>query len=250
MKKINQIDSKSKNSLNKEIRKHKFYIILYIFVIILEFFLIAPIFLPLAIVIGFCFVLLITKNNNKIKAFRAGLVGEQITVNILKELLNDFYIISDVKLKTKQGSSQIDNIIVSKNGITIVETKNHTGIIEGDVNDNNLLQTKVSRGQNVYKKKFYNPIKQVNTHNWRLREYLKINGFKNIPVKSAVLFVNPNAKIYIKNLNKTETEVYVYNQKNILLNYIQTPSNHTKRELTDKEVEKIVKKLRKINRAG
>ena len=84
-------------------------------------------------------------------------------------------------------SSQIDHILINRNGIFVIETKNYSGRIYG----NNMQQewTQVLKYGKV-KNKFYNPVKQNLTHIYRIKEVLETN----IPIKSMVVFVKGNTK--------------------------------------------------------
>ena len=86
-------------------------------------------------------------------------------------------------LKTTNGTTQIDHIVVSKYGVFAIETKNYRGEIYG--NDNiqewkQIIVTKVTYPKKpwktytyVTKNQFYNPVKQVVGHMYRIKENLK-----------------------------------------------------------------------------
>ena len=54
--------------------------------------------------------------------------------DILMQLPDEYHVMDDVMLKTTNGTTQIDHIVVSKYGIFAIETKNYRGEIYG--NDN------------------------------------------------------------------------------------------------------------------
>ena len=62
-----------------------------------------------------------------------GLRGEQITIEALQDLPDSYSLINDVKLP--DGYGNIDHIVLGRNGIFIIETKNFEGEIrcEGDI---------------------------------------------------------------------------------------------------------------------
>ena len=91
-------------------------------------------------------------------------------------------------LVSEEGkSSQIDHVVINKNGIFVIETKNYAGRIYG--RESQLEWTQVLKYGKV-KNKFYNPIKQNGTHVLRVKETLK----NDYPIFSAVVFVQDNTK--------------------------------------------------------
>ena len=71
------------------------------------------------------------------------------------------YVFNNYKMILNGKSTQIDHIVVNKNGVFVIETKNYAGIIYGDEKDHKWLQ--VPAGGNV-ENEFYNPVKQNRTH--------------------------------------------------------------------------------------
>ncbi len=60
----------------------------------------------------------IFKQINEQKAHYIGCVGESmVNQYALENLSNDYYILSDIVLKSNNGTTQIDQIIVSKFGL-------------------------------------------------------------------------------------------------------------------------------------
>ncbi len=89
-----------------------------------------------------------------------GYIGEKIIAFVIKGLdLNRYKVINNVMIETEAGTSQIDHVIVSNNGIFVIETKNYSGWIFGD--DDSRYWTQV-----IYKRKekFYNPVRQNQGH--------------------------------------------------------------------------------------
>jgi len=103
--------------------------------------------------------------------------------DILMRLPDEYHVMDDVMLKTKNGTTQIDHIVVSKFGVFAIETKNYQGEIYG--NDNiqewkQIIVTKVTYPKKpwktytyVTKNQFYNPVKQAVGHMYRIKENLK-----------------------------------------------------------------------------
>jgi restriction system protein len=101
-----------------------------------------------------------------------GIIGE-FQVNILIKLRlpkDQYHLIKDVTLPTKDGTTQIDHVIVSKFGVFVLETKNMKGWIFGSPNQKQWTQQ-------IYKhrNKFQNPIHQNYKHTKALEAALNIN---------------------------------------------------------------------------
>lgn len=112
-----------------------------------------------------------------------GIVGEFI-VNLSAKLLLDkerYHLIKNVTLRTEDGSTQIDHVIVSEFGVFVVETKNMKGWIFGSPNQKTWTQK-------IYKhsSKFQNPLHQNYKHVKTLESLL---GLDEQQVHSVIVFV-------------------------------------------------------------
>lgn len=105
-------------------------------------------------------------------AWFKGVFGEFQVNLLIKLFLNKqtYHLIKNVTLPTKDGTTQIDHIVVSKFGIFIVETKNMKGWIFGQPNQKNWTQ-KIFR----HSSKFQNPLHQNYKHIKTIEECLSIN---------------------------------------------------------------------------
>ncbi|MBU1196729.1 MAG: NERD domain-containing protein [Proteobacteria bacterium] len=102
-----------------------------------------------------------------------GKVGEKKVVGKLGKLikkLDGVRIFHNVTVKTPDGSTQIDHLILSTSGIFVIETKNMSGWIFGDERQKKWTQT-------IYRKKtkFQNPIHQNYKHVKALQNLLSVD---------------------------------------------------------------------------
>ena len=148
----------------------------------------------LIIIIAFIIALLIKYNSPKSKGKR----GEKTVSTWIGETIpNKQYVINDIYLKDQNGRTcQIDHIVINENGIFVIETKNYSGRIYGKEDHQYWTQTFKSRNRQAKKYKFYNPIKQNETHIYMLRKTI---GTK-LPIKSIVVFTQGNTN-YIESKN-------------------------------------------------
>jgi hypothetical protein len=117
------------------------------------------------------------------KANLIGHIGESVFNQYAQEHLTDeYYILSDIVLKSNNGTTQIDQIIISKFGIFVVEVKTYKGWIFGDENSPQWTQALTSG-----KYKFQNPLRQNYKHIKALQELLGYNSniFKSLIAFSA-----------------------------------------------------------------
>lgn len=122
-----------------------------------------------------------------------GFVGETRVKFRLGKSNKDKYVLNNVKFKIDGKSTQIDHIVINRNGIFVIETKNLSGRIYG--NDTKKEWTQVLKYGKV-KNKFYSPVKQNANHIYNLKQIVG----DNYPFKSIVVFVKGNVK-YIESNN-------------------------------------------------
>ena len=165
----------------------------------------------------------------------AGYRGEALGQKKLRKLKKYGYdVFANMKLNYNGHKSEMDFIIVGDNGIFIIEVKNIKGNITGHSDDQYLLQTKRTK-HNTYDNSFYNPLKQVNTHVFKLSEYLKANSF-NYWIEGLVYFPKKHSTILVKNNKK------IFSKKNSrsLLKHIK---DHEGRESISKSNQEKIKDL-------
>lgn len=100
-------------------------------------------------------------------------------------------------------STQVDHVIVSEFGVFVIETKNHKGMVFGDINGKVWTQVLVgSKGPRAYgghdHYTFYNPVTQNLGHIKALSEALHLN---QAYMTGMVVFTNPDASLGNVNCN-------------------------------------------------
>ena len=117
-----------------------------------------------------------------------GIIGEyKVRFKIGKTKEGVQYVLNNVLFDTETKSCQIDHIVINRNGVFVLETKNYSGRIYG--NDQQHEWTQVLQYGKV-KNKVYNPVKQNQTHIYELR---KVIG-NDVAIKSLIIFVQNNTK--------------------------------------------------------
>lgn len=190
------------------------------------------------------FIKKLKRNHKNIK----GNVGER-RVNKILERLDDSKVLKDVLLKTENGTTQIDHILIHKKGIFVIETKNFDGWIFGSEKDKYWVQS-------LYKKKskFYNPIRQNYGHVKAIEKYLPENrrdilrsiivfnnqcSFKKLEVTTPVLKI----KDLLRYINNIDTKISLTNADIDYFYMIISKNNMTSTEERENHL-KFVKEKR------
>lgn len=188
----------------------------------------------LIILIFICFLLLklyLKKLKTQREIKEAGNKGEEIADERINSILNrDDYLIRNIEINYKNKRTELDKVIINKNGIFIIEVKNYSGTIYGEKDDEYWKKYKVTDAGNTYEKDIKNPLIQLNRQINILSNYLKSKRI-NIWINGYVYMINSNSPIkdslIINNIN--ELDKVIHNSNN---------------ELSEKEINKIIKLLK------
>lgn len=108
-----------------------------------------------------------------------GWVGEKVTQAGMWAFLDgeEYRRYTDILVQTRNGTTQIDHIVLSKYGLFVIETKNFQGWIFGNA-------TQKEWTQSIYGKKsrFQNPLHQNYKHTKALAQHLNIDHSLMIPI--------------------------------------------------------------------
>ncbi|WP_455052989.1 nuclease-related domain-containing protein [Mogibacterium sp.] len=126
---------------------------------------------------------------------RAGIRGEKFTIKLIRETMrNEDILLCNVRISFEGKKTEIDNVILNKRGIYIIEVKNYVGTIAGGLNDYEWSKTKTTASGNEYMSVVKNPINQVRRQVYLLANYLKANGI-NIWIEGYVFLVEGNSPV-------------------------------------------------------
>ncbi|PKL01067.1 MAG: hypothetical protein CVV56_02100 [Tenericutes bacterium HGW-Tenericutes-1] len=126
------------------------------------------------------------------------------------------------------STCQIDNMLLTKKALYVIEEKDYSGWIYGTVYQEYWRQTFAhyrsrKSGDTVTRIKFYNPIKQNHNHIRFLKE--KFFYLENIPIKNIVVFGNDAT---LKNILVNTSGVYVMKINSLFTFIKNTELNITK----------------------
>jgi hypothetical protein len=148
--------------------------------------------------------------------FHRGAVGEGRVAAVLARLPDGWFIFHDMVV----GRAQIDHIVVAPAGVYTIETKNYTGTIHGNAEQQHWSQII----NHQHKTKFYNPVKQGNGHSVALSTFLREQGFPHLWVNTIVVFSDPGVKLKVSSaqvpvLYLSELRDYLKKQKPVMSSY-------------------------------
>lgn len=147
--------------------------------------------------------------NRDIRSKRiAGEIGENKAASIISQMIdkNDV-LLRNVSVTYEGKETELDNVIISKRGLFIIEVKNYNGELEGDEESYEWNKYKFTRDGKVYLKTVRNPIKQVKRQIYILGNYLRYYGI-DIWINGYVYLLNSNSPVYsdyvLDNINEMD----------------------------------------------
>ncbi len=146
-----------------------------------------------------------------------GIIGEYRINKIIKKIALECGGIElhDLMFEDEKSSSQIDHILLTQKALYVIETKNYNGYIFGNessqewtmtvkhVNNYRSKSGKKYQRTNISKHRFYNPIKQNQTHIRKIQNLTSIN----IPIYNIVVF---GRKAIIKDVEHSSNNYVVH----------------------------------------
>lgn len=153
-----------------------------------------------------------------------GAEGEERVAQVLESLGTSYHVINDLHLPGQRGN--FDHIVLGPNGVFLIETKNHKGIIScnGDVWN----QKKVGQLGTVYYGVLKNPSLQVKGNAAVLSDFIKQHLKKTVWVNPIIVFTNKETELY---LNDPTVPVF---RPEKLCDFIK--DHQPRRHFTDQEV--------------
>ena len=162
---------------------------------------------------------------------RAGRIGEEEVTQIIRMAMrDDDRLFTNVEISVEDKRTELDNVIVNKYGVFIIEAKNYSGTLSGDEDDNDWEKMHISGAGNMYCKTVENPIHQVKRHIFILSRYLDYYGAKTW-VRGYTILVENNSPV--------ESD-YVLSDVNDVDVAVHTPDRE---RLTPQKIEKISRLL-------
>lgn len=170
---------------------------------------------------------------NHYRILKVGLGGEQEVFDLINHLPQGYKILTDVKIVNGNKSSQIDFVIIGRNGIFIMEAKNMRGIIRGKESDKILKKIKIGKSGDRYTSNVYNPILQILGHKKGFDSFLfsKGHSYRAIPI----LYFSGEGSIEVES-----ERVKIIDKPVLVIDYIK---RHKQDHISDFVQNKIIEDL-------
>ena len=98
-------------------------------------------------------------------------------------------------MEFEDKEAELDNVIVNKFGVFIIEVKNYKGRLVGNEEDYEWVKYHRTDAGNTYSKKVRNPIKQVKRQIYVCAKFLEYYGAKRVWVEGYALLVRGNSPV-------------------------------------------------------
>jgi len=160
--------------------------------------------------------------------------GEYVTeFAINKKIKGKYVVLKNIYIPHEEKTTEIDLIMVHEKGIFVFESKNYSGTIYGEIDQLNWIQVL----DNGSKNKFYNPIRQNQTHIKALAKYL------DLPEEDFLSYVIFSERCTLKKVPPKTPQVVVLRRPE-MLERLQLQIAYNKRKYDDETFGKIISKLR------
>jgi hypothetical protein len=116
----------------------------------------------------------------------------------LAELPDHYIVFNNLEVPTENGGKrELDQVVLGRNGLFVVEVKHLRGEISGSDTDRNWQQVKRSQAGHAYTTAVRNPVSQVRSAAGVLHRYLATRGI-DIRVQGIVVFTHPDVVLKVK----------------------------------------------------
>jgi len=164
-------------------------------------------------------------NLKKEKNIKKGKSGEEKIINNIKDNFDVYFkVINNTKINNNNQKTEIDIILILSTGIYIIESKNFSGFIEGNINDNKWIQKFYNDKEDKFSiYTFINPIYQNNYHIDMISNDMKIDKemFRSYIIFSDNIKIPTNLKVM-----DNEKKVKVINNRDLITELIKDMKNN------------------------
>ena len=169
--------------------------------------------------------------------FDKGKLGEYYLYEELEMLPGYKHYLFNCYVPTQNGTTEIDVILLHETGVYVFESKNYSGWIFGNENQQYWTQVlPVGKGRSQ-KHQFFNPIIQNKIHIRKLKTFLK--NTTNIPFYSYIIFSN---RCELKDITISSNSNYVINRYSLLYSLKEVISK-TNITLSKETIDELYDKL-------
>lgn len=150
-------------------------------------------------------------------------------------LEGELVVLKNIYVPYRDKTSEIDLLMIHEKGIFVFESKNYSGWIFGSADQLNWTQSL----QNGEKHRFYNPIRQNQTHIKALAEYL------NIPIASFTSYIVFSERCSLKSVPEDTKQVIIVRRPD-MLKKLRMQLRSSVNLYTPDEIMQLVQKLQPL----
>lgn len=165
-------------------------------------------------------------------ARRVGRMGEQKAAQIIRSVLKEGdRLFTNIQVEYEDKPAELDNVVVNKYGVFIIEVKNYTGKLVGTEEDYEWIKYHITDAGNTYSKTVKNPIRQVKRQVYVLAKYLEYYGTVRVWIEGYAFLLQGNSPVKSKYILSSVREID------------QAIHTSEQNRLTGREMEEITKLL-------
>lgn len=176
----------------------------------------------------------------KYSILQSGVRGEETTLKILRKLPKEYTVLTNPVILNRGVTMELDFVVICKNGVFIVESKNYRGIVSGKTSKTYWKQIKHGKNNKVYEKEVSNPAKQSFRQKRRLEEL-----FRDLKITATIYpvlyFVDNRTELKIQ--DDANLNVAIINNEESLLEFIQNTKGREK--VSSEELAKIIRQFKR-----
>lgn len=158
---------------------------------------------------------------------RAGYRGEKIATEFIKEVLHEGdYLFTNVVISYNGRPAELDNVVVNKYGVFIIEVKNYRGKLCGAEDDYIWIKYKDDGYGNTFVKEVKNPIKQVKRQIYILAKYL---GRFNVWIEGYIFLIQKNSPVQsqyiLENIEDIDRAIHTFGKNRLSVCAVESIRN-------------------------
>ena len=159
----------------------------------------------------------------------AGRAGEKAAAFSISRVLRDEdRLFSNVEFEYDGRPCEIDQVIVNRNGVFIIEVKNYEGVLRGSEDDFEWQKTKTTTDGENHVKTVKNPVKQVKRQAYLLAQYLRYYGC-DVWVEGYVWLIRGNSPVegpfLLRSAEDVDREIHARSKRPISLDTVRQISD-------------------------
>ncbi len=149
----------------------------------------------------------------------AGREGERAATGVIKKILRDEDILlTNVKITYDGRDAELDNVVINKYGVFIIEVKSYVGILYGNEDDYTWTKQKIDGYGNCFTKEVRNPIKQVKRQVYLLANYLDYWGIR-VWVEGYAYLIEENSPVrcyeVLEDVSAIDKAIHTFNKNRL-----------------------------------